>query len=157
MREPGSYCTLSSYNRMVSGHLAALCVAMLVVASCGPNIKAKEKVQEAILNRLETNSGLDLKKLDVTTTGVSFNKNMAYATVAFRQKGDPRLDRGMVMTYTLENRGGKWAVVKVGDSQGRNVAGQAPHSAGELPPGHPPLHSVNPPAAASPHGGVREQ
>jgi hypothetical protein len=142
---------------MVSRQLAALLVTMAVAAACGPNIKSKEKVQEAILNRLETHSGLDLKNLDITTTGVSFDKNMAYATVAFHQKGDSSLGSGMVMTYTLENRGGKWAVVKVGDSHGRSVTGQAPHGAGELPPGHPPLDSVNPPAAANPHRGGREQ
>jgi hypothetical protein len=139
---------------MVSRQWAALLVAMVLVAACGPNIKSKEKVQQAILTRLETNSGLDLKKLDVTTTGVSFDKNMAYATVAFHQKGDSSLGSGMVMTYTLENRGGKWAVVKVGDSHGRSMTGKAPDGAGELPPGHPRLDSVNPSAPANPHGGV---
>jgi hypothetical protein len=142
---------------MVSRQFAALLLAMVLVVACGPNIKSKEKVQQAIVNRLETNSGLDLKKLNITTTGVSFDKNMAYATVAFHQKGDSRLGSGMVMTYTLENRGGKWAVVKVGDSQGLSVAGQAPHGAGELPAGHPPLDSVNPPAVANPHGGAQQR
>jgi hypothetical protein len=141
----------------VSRQLAALLVAMLLVAACGPNIKSKEKVQQAILNRLAKNSGLDLNKLDITTTSVSFDKNMAYATVAFHKKGDSSLDSGMAMTYTLENRGGKWAVVKVGDSHGRSVAEQAPHGAGELPPGHPPLDSVNPPAATNPHSGVQKR
>jgi hypothetical protein len=143
---------------MVSRHLAALLVAIIFLAACGPNIKSKEKVQEAILNRLETNSGLDLKRLDVTTTSVSFDKNMAYATVAFHQKGDSSLRSGMVMTYTLQNRGGKWAVVNVADSHGRSMRGEAPSAAGELPPGHPPLDSVDAPAAPSnPHGGVRPQ
>ena len=63
----------------------------------------------------------------------------------------------MAMTYTLENRGGKWAVVKVGDSHGGSVARQAPHGAGELPPGHPPLDSVNPPAVDSPHNGAQKR
>jgi hypothetical protein len=132
-------------------------MAIVLAAACGPNIKSKEKVQQAILSRLETNSGLDLKKLDITTTGVSFDKNMAYATVAFHQKGDSRLASGMVMTYTLENRGGKWAVVKVGDSHRRSMTGQAPNGAGELPPGHPPLDSVNPPPVQNPHTGARER
>ena len=68
---------------MMSRQLAALLVAMALAAACGPNIKSKEKVQQAILDRLAKNSGLDLNKLDVTTTNVSFDKNMAYATVAF--------------------------------------------------------------------------
>ncbi|MGI9075163.1 MAG: hypothetical protein ACR2JB_28460 [Bryobacteraceae bacterium] len=141
----------------MSRQLAALLVAMVLAGACGSNIKSKEKVQQAILTRLETNSGLDLKKLDVTTTGVSFDKNMAYATVAFHQKGDSNLGSGMVMTYTLENRGGKWAVVKVGDSHGRSMTGKGPHGAGELPAGHPPVDSVNPPALANPRGGTQER
>lgn len=140
---------------MVSRQLAALLIAIFLLVACGPNIRSKEKVQEAILNRLKANSGLDLNKLDITTTGVSFDKNMAYATVAFHQKGDSSLGSGMVMTYTLQNRGGKWAVVKVGDSHERSVTGHAPNGAGELPPGHPPLDSVDAPAEPNPHGGVR--
>jgi len=140
---------------MVSRQLAALLVAIVLLAACGPNIKSKEKVQEAIVNRLKANSGLDPNKLDITTTGVSFDKDMAYATVAFHQKGDSSLGSEMVMTYTLQNRGGKWAVVKVGDSHGRSVTGQAPNGAGELPPGHPPLDSVEAPAVPNPHGGAR--
>ncbi|MGI8962141.1 MAG: hypothetical protein ACR2IV_20760 [Bryobacteraceae bacterium] len=141
----------------MSRQFAALLLALLLLAACGPNIKNKEKVQQAILNRLETNSGLDLKNLDITTTGVSFDKNMAYATVAFHQKGDPSLGRGMVMTYILENRGGKWAVVKVGDSHGRSVTGQAPNGAAELPPGHPPLGPADAAPMPNPHGGVRDR
>ncbi len=130
---------------------------MVLLAACGQNIKSKEKVQEAILNRLKTNSGLDLETLDVTTTAVSFDKNMAYATVAFHPKGDSRLNSGMAMTYTLENRGGKWAVVKVADSHGRGLAGQAATGAGELPPGHPPVNSMDQPPVSDPHGTARAQ
>jgi hypothetical protein len=144
-----------SYNQMVSRQLAALLAAIALLTACGPNIKSKEKLQEAILNRLKANSGLDIDKLDITTTGVSFDRNMAYATVAFHQKGDSTLGSGMVMTYTLENRGGKWAVVKVGDSHGKSMAGQPSNGAGELPPGHPPLDSPDAPATANPHGGER--
>src|SRR5437762_670648 len=86
MREQGSRCNFSSYNRKVSRRLAALSGAVILVAACGQNIKSKEKVQEAILNRLKNNSGLNLETLDVVTTAVSFDKNMAHATVAFHQK-----------------------------------------------------------------------
>jgi hypothetical protein len=141
----------------VSRQLAALLAAIVLFAACGTDIKSKEKVQEAIVNRLKANSGLDVSKLDITTTGVSFDKNMAYATVAFHQKADSSLGSGMVMTYTLQNREGKWAVVKVGDSHGRSVTGQASPGAGELPPGHPPLDSMDAPTAPNPHGGARPQ
>lgn len=137
--------------------LAALLGAIVLLTACEQNIKSKEKVQEAILNRLKTKSGLNVETLDVTTTAVSFDKNMAYATVSFHPKGDSRLNSGMVMTYTLENRGGKWAVVKVGDSHGRGLAGQAPTGAKELPPGHPPVDSTDQPLLSAPHGTPRPQ
>jgi len=35
-------------------------------------MKTKEKVQAAILDRLESHSGLDLKSMDVATTNLSF-------------------------------------------------------------------------------------
>lgn len=118
---------------------AAVLVASVLLAGCGKDIKSKEKVQEAILNRLQTRSGLDLKSLDVTTTSVSFNKKVAYATVAFHPKGDLRVNSGMVMKYTLEDRDGKWVVVNVGDSEGHGMTGHAASGTDQLPPGHPPL------------------
>ena len=46
----------------------------------------------------------------------------------------------MTMKYTLENRDGKWEVVKVGDSQGRTTMGGKPGAPGStLPAGHPPV------------------
>jgi len=130
---------------MVLRPSAALLVAIILLAGCGKDIRSKEKVQEAILNRLQTKTGLDLKSLDVTTTSVSFNKNMAYATVAFHPKGDPSITSGMVMKYTLEDRDGKWVVVNVGDSQGHAGMGHTATGADQLPPGHPPTEQQLPP------------
>lgn len=132
---------------------AALGFLLVLLAACGENIRSKEKVQEAIFDRLKVNSGLNLSELDVSTTAVSFDKNMAYATVAFHQKGDSSLNSGMVMTYTLEDRGGKWAVVKVGDSHGRSLTAPVPSGANELPPGHPPIGNT-PGAIPVPQGGA---
>lgn len=106
-------------------------------------MKSKQKVQEAILNRLQSRSGLDLNALDVTTTAVSFDKNMAYATVAFHPKGDTRVNSSMVMKYTLEQRDGKWVVVNVSDSQGHGMPGSKASGSTELPPGHPPVNPAN--------------
>jgi hypothetical protein len=108
-------------------------------------------VRAAILHRLETSSGLDLKSLDVTTTSVTFNRNLAYATVAFHPKNDPTIGNGMTMKYTLENRDGKWAVVGVADSHGHGLAGHAAAAAQELPPGHPSVDG----SVANPHGSSR--
>ncbi len=131
---------------------AALLILILGLASCRDSLHNKEKVQDAIVQRLKTSSGLDLANLDVTTTAVNFKKNLAYATVAFHPKGDPSVNSGMTMNYTLEDRDGKWVVVKVGDSQGHGM-GHGAAGATELPPGHPALGSAAPGDAmsAGPH------
>jgi hypothetical protein len=115
---------------------------MLVLAACGDRLNSREKVQEAIMQRLEQSSGLNLKSLDVTTTSVTFDKNLAYATVAFHPKDDPSVNSGMSMKYTLEKRDGKWVVVGVADSQGHGLAGRPPAGAEDLPPGHPPVRGA---------------
>jgi hypothetical protein len=136
--------------------MAAL-AGIVILAGCGSNIKSKEKVQEAILQRLQTRSGLDLKSLDVTTTSVSFEKNLAFATVAFHPKGDTNVSSGMLMNYTLENRDGKWVVVKVGGSQGHAGMGQTDSRTDGLPPGHPPVDSTNPHALPAPDSAGSER
>jgi hypothetical protein len=125
----------------VSRLAAALAAAVLLLLSCGNNMNSKEKVQEAILERLKTHAGLDMNSLSMTTTAVRFDHNKAYATVSFHQKGDTDVHGGMVMTYTLENRAGKWNVVGVGDSSGHNLNGAPAPDTQELPPGHPKVDS----------------
>ncbi|HEY3457495.1 MAG TPA: hypothetical protein VGK64_23135 [Bryobacteraceae bacterium] len=124
--------------------------AWLVLAACSNNMKSRDKVQQAILSRLQEHSGLDLKNLDVNTTAVTFDKNMAYATVFFHPKGDPKLDGGMTMKYTLTNKDGKWVVVNVADSQGHGINGRPRGGGTDLPPGHPPLDSGNPSSSPAP-------
>jgi hypothetical protein len=120
-------------------------IALLFTASCQSEQQKKEKIQQAILDRLSAHSGLDLKALDVTTTAVSFEKNKAFATVSFHPKGDPTVNSGMVMKYTLEERDGKWQVTNVGSAQGAGSAHPMPSQPGAagsdstLPPGHPSL------------------
>jgi hypothetical protein len=128
----------------------AILAATLVLAGCGSGLRSKEKVQQAIVERLQTRSGLDLNALDVTTTSVSFEKNLAYATVAFHPKGDSRVNSGMVMKYTLENRDNKWVVVKVGDSEGHT--GGMGRGADQLPPGHPAVGAMDPHSGAAGEG-----
>jgi hypothetical protein len=115
----------------------------LLLTACGNSLKTKEKVQVAILDRLQAHSGLDLKSMDVTTTNVSFERNLAYATVSFHPKGDPAVNSGMTMKYTLEARDGKWIVTKVGDSGGHSASNPIPGSTA-LPPGHPSLEGASP-------------
>lgn len=145
MRKWNIYYNFSSYNRMMLRPLVVIPLITLLLAGCGESIKTKEKVQQAILGHLRTASGLDLNALDFNTTSIRFDKNFAYAAVAFHPKDDENLDDGMTMTYTLQDRNGKWVVVKVGDGQGHGShPGMGTGSAGtedKLPPGHPPITS----------------
>jgi len=128
----------AGYNQSVSRLLPSCLICVLVLAACGNDLKTKEKVQAALLDRLQKHSGLDLKSMDVTTTHVSFENNMAYATVSFHPKDDLTVNGGMSMKYTLEARDGKWVVTKVGDSAGHSMAGPTTGAGGsDLPPGHP--------------------
>jgi hypothetical protein len=112
-------------------------VILVSLLACGPGIRTKERVQEAIINRLQTKSGLDVNALDVTTTNVDFRNKMAFATVSIHPKTDPSI-QSMVMKYTLEDRDGKWVVTNVADSQGHGMAGHSPATSDQaLPPGHP--------------------
>ena len=122
--------------------------ALLFLTACRNDMKSRDKVQQAILSRLQEHSGLDLKNLDVNTTAVTFDKNMAYATVFFHPKNDAKVDGGMTMKYTLTSRDGKWVVVNVADSQGHGVGGKPAAGSPELPPGHPALDPRN--ASSSP-------
>jgi hypothetical protein len=123
---------------------AALLATLAFLTACGKDIRTKDDVQQAIIARLQARSGLDLKEIDVTTTSVSFDQNMAYATVAFHPKGDADIHSGMVMKYTLQQRDGKWTVLKVGGSGLHEGS-----TGGALPPGHPQVDSG---MGANPHG-----
>jgi len=139
----------------VSRLLSSCLLSILVLASCANDLKTKDKVQAAILDRLQNHSGLDIKSMDVSTTDVSFDNNLAYATVSFHPKGDPNLKAGMAMKYTLEARDGKWVVTKVGDSAGHSMSNPKQSGSGAaLPAGHPSLDQgatpANPHSAAPP-------
>jgi hypothetical protein len=135
---------------MVSRLFLSCLTCLLVLAACGNDLKTKDKVQAAILDRLQSHSGLDLKSMDVSTTNVSFENNLAFAVVSFHPKDDPNLKNGMTMKYTLEARDGKWIVTKVGDSAGHSMSNPMQSgSGGTLPAGHPSLNQGA--SSADPH------
>lgn len=105
-------------------------------------MQSREKIQQAIIARLASNSGIDLSALDVTTTSVSFHDKTAYATVAFHPKNDTNIASNMLMKYTLKAENGKWVVVKAEHSPGELAPGAANATNGQLPPGHPPIGST---------------
>lgn len=115
-----------------------------MLAACGRNIQNKEAVKEGILAHLKTRSDIDLTYMDVEVGNVSFRKGEADATVIFKVKGSRDASSSMAIVYTLEEKGGSWAV------KGRRSSGEGdPHGPAKapgqsLPPGHPPTGGAKP-------------
>jgi hypothetical protein len=94
-------------------------------------------------------TGLDVSRMDVDVSGMTFERDQARATVVFRPKGSTE-GGGMTMNYSFDRKGDKWVV------HGRQDSSVNPHGAGglstlpqagddaappTLPPGHPPTSS----------------
>jgi len=127
--------------------------AALIAVSCGrSNIDNKEAVRKGVVDYLEkrkSQTGLDMSLMNVEVTNVSFEKNEARATVAFRPK-DGRAG-GMSMNYVLERKDDRWVV------KGRQESGLNPHAGtavpgamGSSPPGELPSMPLNHPPTAPP-------
>jgi len=139
-----------AYNRIVKLHGLSLPLAFLVLAGCGRTSQTKEAVQQGIRDYLATRPDLDLGAIEVEVTAVSFRQDDADATVAFRPKGGGP-GSGMEMRYTLEQKGGRWAV----KGKGHAPPGVSPHGApppaeaakppaSRMPPDHPPVGRAKP-------------
>ena len=119
------------YNRCVKK--LALFVALLYLAGCSKDIQTTEAVRQGVVEYLQqrtAETGLDVNSLVVTVSSVSFEQDVARATVAFSPKSAPGA-AGMSMNYVLDRKGDKWVV------KGRQVNPGGAHGAAELPPGHP--------------------
>jgi hypothetical protein len=112
-----------------------LAVAALMLAGCSKNIQNPEAVKQGVLDYLKQRAptmGLDMSAMDVNVGSVSFEQDIARASVSFVPKGAPAGSGGMNMDYVLERKGDKWAV------KGRQVSPGNAHGDQPLPPGHPP-------------------
>jgi hypothetical protein len=112
-----------------------------LMAGCGSDIKTKDHVQADLKAHFEK-VGLDVNRLDVNVTEVTFDKKTARATVAFNPKGATSIHDGIVMHYLLEDKDGHWVVTGRSDSQGHGMGG--PSANPNLPPGHPPMGGDTP-------------
>lgn len=107
------------------------CILIAVAAlfcGCNRNIENKEAVKQGVvdyLNKRTTQTGLDLKLMNVDVTDVTFNNNEAVATVSFNPKSGGA--GGMSMNYVLERKGNEWVV------KGRKETGMNPHGAQGMP------------------------
>ncbi len=145
-----------SYNRSVHSIRATL-VVVILAAGCSRNIQSTDAVRQGVLDYLDqrkSQTGLDMKLMNVDVSNVTFQNNEATAVVSFKPKAGGA--QGMSINYALERKGDKWVV------KGRKEGGGSPHGAqgapgampgnmpgampagpdgGALPPGHPPTKS----------------
>jgi hypothetical protein len=110
--------------RIVSALLLTLCLA-----GCNRGVENREALRQSIADHLK---GMPV---NVELNSAQFNGNQATAEVTIIPNSAP--DQKLNMSYKLEQRGGKWAVVGRGE-------GGSPH--GGMPGGAP--------AAENPHGGA---
>lgn len=124
------------------------------LAACSKNIQTKAALHTAIvdyLNERQAKIGLDISKMDVNVTGMTFAQDTARATVQFTLKTG---EGGMQVPYLFDRKGNKWVVRGIDSSAAPAVLGPqgapdgallpAPlpgESSGQLPPGHPPVGS----------------
>jgi hypothetical protein len=111
----------------------AIFAAILCLVGCSKDIQNTEAVRQGVVDYLQqrtAETGLDVNSLVVTVSSVSFEQDVARATVAFSPKSAPGVT-GMSMNYVLDRKGGKWVV------KGRQINPGTPHGVGEMPPGHP--------------------
>jgi len=101
-------------------------------------MKTREKVREDLMTHLQK-AGFNTQTLEVDVMKVTFEKNVAHASVSFRPRGATNIHDSMVMNYTMEIRDGHWMVIGRSDSSGHGM-GQAMAAAGQagaVPAGHP--------------------
>jgi hypothetical protein len=127
----------------------ALVAAAVILGACSKDIQNKQALKEGVVEYLNANmskTGLDMSRMDLDVSGMTFERDQARATVVFRPKGSTE-GAGMTMSYSFDRKGDKWVV------HGRQDSGVNPHGAGgpgslpspgadgagvALPPGHPP-------------------
>jgi hypothetical protein len=117
--------------------------AVLFLSSCAKDIQTTEAVRQGVLDYLGARTaeiGIDMSVMDVKVTSVSFEKDVARASVTFSPKGGPA-NGGMSMNYVLDRKGDKWAVRGRQSDPANPHGGQLPPGDAATPPGHPPVDS----------------
>jgi hypothetical protein len=128
----------------------ALVAAALLLGACSKDIQNKQALKDGVvtyLNARMSETGLDVSRMDVDISSMSFERDQARATVVFRAKGQTE-GAGMTMNYSFDRKGDKWVV------HGRQDSGANPHGGGGLPaPGAAPnpgtLPSGHPPTSSN--------
>jgi hypothetical protein len=120
-------------------------LAGLLLVGCSRGIQNEAAVRQGVIDYLSTRQDLNLSRMQVDVTSISFRQNEADVTVSFRPKGGDA-SSGMRMQYTLERKGNRLAVKGRGAGpHGQMPAampgGQMPSAmpGGQMPAGHPPI------------------
>lgn len=136
--------------------MCAPIAAAVLLYACSRDIQNADAVRAGIIDYLRENQskiGLNVDAMQIDVTSVSFQKDEARATVAFRVKnggdGTP-----MMIGYTLDRKGNKWVVRPGAQSSGNPHGASAPSGeTPQLPPGHPATGTnPNPPQGQLPAG-----
>jgi hypothetical protein len=130
----------------------ALVAAAVFLAACSKDIQNKQALKDGVIEYLNgrmSQTGLDVSRMDMDISGMTFERDQARATVVFRPKGSTE-GTGTTINYSFDRKGDKWVV------HGRQDSSVNPHGAGglstlpspgadggppALPPGHPPTSS----------------
>ena len=114
--------------------LILLTVSVCFLGGCAKDIQNQDAVKQGVMDYLKARAatmGLNMDAMDANITKVSFEKDVARASVAFVVKGQPG-GGGMNMDYVLDRKGDKWVV------RGKQVSPGNAHGSEGLPPAHPP-------------------
>jgi hypothetical protein len=108
---------------------------ILCLAACNRGAPDSDAVRQGVIDHLG-HAGLNVAAMDVTVRSVQMHGSQADAAVTVTPKGG-NAAQGMQMTYHMEQKDGKWAVVGRGDGgqHGSTAAPPAanPHSGGSMP------------------------
>jgi hypothetical protein len=113
--------------------------ALGLLCGCSRDIQNADAVRAGVVDYLTTNQsriGIDPNAMQIDVTSVSFQKDEARASVAFRAKQGGDGGAPMMFNYTLDRKGNKW-VVRPGAQTGANPHGGDATGSPQLPPGHP--------------------
>ena len=126
----------ASYNRIV--RLICKGSALLLIlglAACNRATVNSDAVRQGVIDHL-AQAGLNVAGMDVSMRSVQIHGSQADAAVTITPKGG-NAAQGMQMTYLLDQKDGKWVVVRRQDSgqHGSSAAPPAvnPHAGGSMP------------------------
>ena len=120
-------------------------MAALLACGCSRGVNSKDAVRQGVLDYLDQKksaTGLDMTKMNIEVSSVTFQNDEASATVSFNAKG--AAGGGMSMNYVLERKGAKWVV------KGRKEQSGNPHGASGMPGAMP--GSMGQPMPGAPGG-----